>query len=123
MFIFLLTDSVAITVFPKTQTVLLGSPFVITCNATGNPTPRIEWRRNGTVYNGRENVNITVQSFNNGLTFSNIAVSAADQGDSGSYECVANALRVVSSNATVIVTNEGTYTANHMCNTERYSTL
>ena len=85
------------------QTVALGSQFELTCNASGNPPPQIEWRRNGRVYSTSEGVDITVQSFSR-WSVGSISVSTAAQDDGGLYECVAiNVLGVVNDNATVTV--------------------
>ena len=96
-------DGPTISMFPKMQTVILGSQFALSCNASGYPAPHIEWRKNGRVYTTSEDVDITVRSFPR-ISVSSISVSTAVQDDVGLYECVAiNVLGVVSDNATVTV--------------------
>lgn len=91
-------DSPTVSVFPERQFVMLGSQFILSCNATGDPIPYIEWRRNGTVYTNSENIHVTSQSITMlNLAVSSITVSSITPDDIGVYECVAtNVLGVVS---------------------------
>ena len=91
------------------QTVTLESRFVLLCNATGNPSPQITWRKNGIAYTDSERVNITVQSLS-GFAVSSLTVSSAIYSDGGLYECVAvNVLGIDSDNITVLVAGEIVY--------------
>ena len=91
-----------------------GSQLILSCNATGDPIPYIEWRRNGRVYTNSENVHVTSQSIVMlNLAVSSLTVSSITPDDIGVYECVAiNVLGVVSKNITVILAGnayESTY--------------
>ena len=91
-----------------------GSQLILSCNATGDPIPFIEWRRNGRVYTNSENVRVTSQSIVMlNLAVSSLTVSSITPDDIGVYECVAiNVLGIVSKNITVILAGnayESTY--------------
>ena len=76
---------------------------MLSCNATGDPIPYIQWRRNGRVYNNNENIDIMSQSLDIlNLAISSVRVSSVISDNIGVYECVAiNVLGVVSKSITV----------------------
>jgi len=100
---------------PQTQNVTTGESFMLTCNATGYPVPKIEWRQNGTSYTIRDPSVVTIapteelQSTSSVITVTNAATS-----DTGLYQCVAtNGVDTDIENATVIV--QGTIIGSTIC--------
>ena len=75
---------------PQTQNVIAGQSFTLTCNATGNPVPYIEWTLNR-ASNGIRNSSETTIKVIEGLS-SNTSVlefSNAMINDTGIYQCIA----------------------------------
>ena len=81
---------------PQTKNVTTGQSFTLTCTATGDPVPSIEWRQNGTFYTIRDPSVIIISSV--------ITVTNATSSDTGLYQCVAtNVVGYDTRDATVIV--------------------
>ena len=72
---------------PGDQTVAVSQSAIFTCEATGNPLPSITWSRGGGVSltTGVEAITLTPTSVQSNLTISNAQI-----GDTGSYYCVAS---------------------------------
>ena len=90
---------------PQTQNVTAGQSFTLTCRATGNPVPTIEWRQNGTSYTIRDPSVTTITSADGqGSNSSVITVTNGTTSDTGLYQCVAtNVVDTDIENATIIV--------------------
>ena len=75
---------------PQTQNVTAGQPFNLTCNATGNPVPNIEWTLNGASNGIRNSSEITINKIE-GLSSNTsvLEVSKATINDTGIYQCIA----------------------------------
>ena len=56
--------------------------MILSCNASGNPTPTISWTRNGSLVN--TSTRISFSDGNKTLTITNV-----NRTDSGEYRCVA----------------------------------
>ena len=99
MFYFVLfLDTPEITTHPKSRVIIEGSDIVLTCNATGNPTPLISWTIDGFVISSSGDPRINFEAGNKILNIRN--VSRADEGE---YRCVAsNYLGDACSNATLL---------------------
>ena len=54
----------------------LGDKVTLSCTATGRPTPRVVWKKNGQVLLEKE-------------TTANLTISSISQADGGIYECSA----------------------------------
>ncbi|MBX3377703.1 MAG: immunoglobulin domain-containing protein [Phycisphaeraceae bacterium] len=63
---------------PQSQTVAAGSPASFTVQVSGNPTPTITWRKNGTPIQGANQTTYTIPS--------------VTPGDAGTYDCYAETL-------------------------------
>ena len=90
---------------PQTQNVTAGQSFSLTCNATGNPVPNIEWKLNG-ASNGIRNSSETTINTIEGLSFNTsvLEVSNATINDTGIYQCIAtNVVSNDTQDANVIV--------------------
>jgi len=90
---------------PLTQNVTAGESFVLSCTATGDPVPSIEWRQNGTSYTIRDPSVITITS-TDGLRSNSsvINVTNAIASDTGLYQCIAtNVVGNDMQDATVVV--------------------
>ena len=90
---------------PQTQNVTAGESFVLSCTATGDPVPSIEWRQNGTSYTIRDPSVITITS-TDGLRSNSsvINVTNAIASDTGLYQCIAtNVVGNDMQDATVVV--------------------
>ena len=74
----------------QTQNVTAGQSFTLTCNATGNPVPNIEWTLNGASIGIRNSSETTIKvieglsSNTSVLEFSNATIN-----DTGIYQCIA----------------------------------
>ena len=55
------------------------------CNASGNPTPKFLWTKNGSPINTTYNARISLSAGNKQLNITNV-----NRVDSGEYRCVAN---------------------------------
>ena len=72
--------------------------LLLTCNATGNPTPSISWTKDGSLINASGDPRISFIEENTKLSITN--VSAADDGQ---YQCVAsNSLGNATSNTAIL---------------------
>ena len=65
----------------RTQSVKLGQPWNITCQATGNPTPTVEWKR--------KNGNKSMTSRELGSTGAVLFIDSVNEDNLGIYFCVA----------------------------------
>ena len=65
----------------QTQSVTLGKPLNITCQATGNPTPTVEWKRE----NGNKSMTPKEHSSKGAV----LPFDSVSEGDMGIYFCVA----------------------------------
>ena len=90
---------------PQTKNVTTGQSFTLTCTATGDPVPNIEWRQNGTFYTIRDSSVIIITSTDELRSISSvITVTNATSSDTGLYQCVAtNVVGYDTRDATVIV--------------------
>ncbi|XP_073259129.1 hemicentin-1-like [Porites lutea] len=80
---------------PQNQTVLEGLNVAFSCNASGNPTPKFSWTKNGSPINTTDNATISLSAGNKQLNITNV-----NRVDSGEYRCVAdNSVGAVNSNA------------------------
>ena len=92
--IVLITVGPVIVTSPQTQNVTAGQSFTLTCIATGNPVPNIEWTLNGVPYvrnYSDTTIIVTGVSYNASV----LEVSNATVNDTGIYQCIAT--NVVSS--------------------------
>ncbi len=97
--IFSYSDQPEITVNPKAEPKREGENVTLTCNATGNPEPKISWTRNGLSMNKSNKSRISFSEDNKQLT-----ITSLKRTDSGEYRCVAsNSLGNDTSAATVDV--------------------
>ena len=63
--------------------------IILTCTASGYPTPSISWTHNGTAVNeSTSQINITTQNGDR-VAMSTLIVTGALINDSGEYECFA----------------------------------
>ena len=74
-----------ITAHPQDITTIEDVNVTFTCNATGNPPPKISWTANASPINARHNWKFTFSVNNTQLTVTNV-----NRNDSGEYRCVAN---------------------------------
>ena len=79
-----------LTVFPSAERdVVKGDNLVVTCQASGNPTPMIQWfKDNLRVYTGNQSGIIVSQSSNGIVTSSQLTVMEFANEDQGVYSCV-----------------------------------
>ena len=80
---------------PQTQNVTDGLSFMLICNATGYPAPRVEWTLNGTPYVARNSSITLIEGLRSNTSI--ITVENAMATDTGTYECVTT--NVVNSDA------------------------
>ena len=59
--------------------------MAFSCNASGNPTPKFSWTKNGSPINTTDNARISLSAGNKQLNITNV-----NRVDSGEYRCVAN---------------------------------
>ena len=59
--------------------------MALSCNASGNPTPKFSWTKNGSPINTTDNARISLSAGNKQLNITNV-----NRVDSGEYRCVAN---------------------------------
>ena len=59
--------------------------MAFSCNASGNPTPKFSWTKNGSPINTTDNARIGLLAGNKQLDITNL-----NRGDSGEYRCEAN---------------------------------
>ena len=59
--------------------------MALSCNASGNPTPKFSWTKNGSPINTTDNARISLSAGNKQLNITNV-----NRLDSGEYRCVAN---------------------------------
>ena len=83
--LFLTTDPSEFSEHPQNQTVLEGLNVAFSCNASGNPTPKFSWTKNGSPINTTDNARISLSAGNKQLNITNV-----NRVDSGEYRCVAN---------------------------------
>ena len=89
----LITDIPEITTHPKNVTTTEGGNLTLSCNATGNPVPKISWTKDGSPISS--NSRISLSQDDKQLTITNV-----NRTDSGEYRCVAdNSLGNDTSNA------------------------
>ena len=75
--------------------VIEGNDLLLTCNATGNPTPSISWTKDGSLINASGDPRISITEQNTMLRITNVS-----RADDGQYRCVAsNSLGNATSNA------------------------
>ena len=86
---------------------LEGLNVAFSCNASGNPTPKFSWTKNGSPINTTDNARISLSAGNKQLNITNV-----NRVDSGEYRCVANNSvgAVNSSAAFLIVQCKNTFT-------------
>ena len=85
-------SAVAVTSQPASLTVNMGQPASFTATASGNPTPTVQWRKNGT--------NIS------GATATTFTLSSAQPADAANYDAVfTNSVGSASSNVAVLTVN------------------
>jgi len=93
--------SLAIVKQPADKSVKEGKGLALVCSATGNPKPRIKWKKNGrTITPDHNRIKIRVPNPDSKLlyTASRLRIRDAVPRDSGDYRCVAkNHLGVISS--------------------------
>lgn len=93
--------SPAIVKQPADKSVKEGKGLALVCSATGNPKPRIKWKKNGrTITPDHNRIKIRVPNPESKLlhTASRLRIRDAVPRDSGDYRCVAkNHLGVISS--------------------------
>ena len=69
--------------------------MAFSCDASGNPTPKFSWTKNGSPINTTDSARITLSAGNKQLNITNVS-----RLDSGEYKCVANnSVGVVNSSA------------------------
>ena len=106
--LFLTTDPSEFSEDPQNQTVLEGLNVAFSCNASGNPTPKFSWTKNGSPINTTASARISLSAGNKQLNITNV-----NRVDSGEYRCVAdNSVGAVNSSAaflTVQCKNTFTY--------------
>ena len=80
-----------LTVFPSAERdVVKGDNLLVTCQASGNPTPMIQWfKDNLRVYTGNQSGIIISQSSNGIVTSSQLTVIEFENEGQGVYSCVA----------------------------------
>ena len=89
----LITAIPEITTHPKNVTTTEGGNLSLSCNATGNPVPKISWNKDGSPISS--NSRISLSQDDKQLTIRNV-----NRTDSGEYRCVAdNSLGNDTSNA------------------------
>ena len=94
----LIIDQPEITTHPISTVEIEGSNLLLTCSATGNPTPSISWNKDGTLINvgGDPRINLTEQN-------TTLSITNASRGDDGQYRCVAsNSLGNATSNTATL---------------------
>ena len=93
--LFLTADISEFSEHPQNQTVLEGLNVAFSCNASGNPTPKFSWTKNGSPINTTDNARISLSAGNKQLNITNV-----NRVDSGEYRCVAdNSVGAVNSSA------------------------
>ena len=83
--LFLTTDPPEFSEHPQNGTVLEGLNVAFSCNASGNPSPKFSWTKNGSPINITDNARISLSQDNKQLNITNV-----NRVDSGEYKCVAN---------------------------------
>ena len=81
--LFPITDKPEITAHPQNITKTEGENVTLSCNATGNPAPKISWIKDR--YHVTNNSEISFAADNKQLTITNVRRT-----DSGEYRCVAS---------------------------------
>ena len=75
---------------PKTQNIIAGKSFLLTCNATGYPVPSIQWTLNGTSFVIRNSSIATITSTKGLQSNSSVLmVNNSMVNDTGIYQCIA----------------------------------
>ncbi|XP_078352640.1 hemicentin-1-like isoform X3 [Oculina patagonica] len=74
-----------ITAHPRNKTRKEGQNVTLSCNATGNPTPKISWTRNGYPVDTSGNSRISFSEYSEQLTITNLI-----RVNSGEYRCEAS---------------------------------
>lgn len=82
--VFLTLGAPTITVEPVETVVDAGTTVVLNCQAEGEPTPKIEWSRQGRPLQGLDRFS--------SLSDGSLRVSSAQKEDTAEYECVARNL-------------------------------
>ena len=78
------TDRPGIIVHPHDVTKPKGSNVILSCNATGNPEPKISWTKDGFSSNLYNNSRISFSQEHKKMTIANVTMK-----DRGKYECTA----------------------------------
>ena len=79
---------------PVVRSVSEGESANFTCTATGVPTPKITWYKNGKQVSGSSYKIISVTANSSQLTIKNVSIA-----DQGYYECRVTSLRMKPANA------------------------
>ena len=94
----LITDQPEITTDQESTVVTEGGNLLLTCNATGSPTPSLSWTKDGSHINasGDSRISITEQR-------TRLSITTVSRSDDGQYRCVArNSLGNATSNAKTV---------------------
>ena len=87
-----------ITSHPLSTVIIDEGDLLLTCNATGNPTPSISWTKDGSLINASGDPRISITEQNTKLRITNVS-----RVDDGQYRCVAsNSLGNATSNAAIL---------------------
>ena len=81
----IIADQPEISTHSTRMVVLEGSDLLLTCNATGNPTPLISWTKDGFLINASGDPRIIFTEQNSKLSITNVS-----HPDVGQYRCVAS---------------------------------
>ena len=74
-----------ITAHPLSTVIIDEGDLLLTCNATGNPTPSISWTKDGSLINASRDPRISITEQNTKLRITNVS-----RADDGQYRCVAS---------------------------------
>ena len=74
-----------ITAHPLSTVIIDEGDLLLTCNATGNPTPSISWTKDGSLINASGDPRISITEENTKLRITNVS-----RADDGQYRCVAS---------------------------------
>ena len=86
------------TTHPISTVVVEGADLLLTCNATGKPTPSILWTIDGSLINASGDPRISITEQNTKLSITNVS-----RVDDGQYRCVAsNSLGNATSNSATV---------------------
>jgi len=91
---------------PKHKTVREGKGLSLSCTATGNPKPRIKWKKNGNIIIPDNRIKIRVTDTGSKLRIRNSTIQ-----DTGTYRCVARNHHGPSHSGKAIVTGRAGFNA------------